>query len=100
MRDRIVGTCGNCGGEVAVPTVWMGVNPPTPQCLQCHSLAEPTGPTMKMRPRPQPPRDLAKALERARAGDGVHKRLGITVEDAMRARRVHGDGDGSDPRKN
>lgn len=30
-----VGTCGNCGGAVSTPTVWLGVKPPVPQCTRC-----------------------------------------------------------------
>lgn len=50
MSHRIVGRCGNCGGRVAVPHVWMGVIPPVPQCLNCHATAKPTGPVMEMTP--------------------------------------------------
>jgi hypothetical protein len=35
MTQSNVGTCGNCGGAVTVPTVWLGVVPPTPTCQCC-----------------------------------------------------------------
>ena len=44
-----VGTCGNCGGPVTVPTVWMGVIPPTPTCEHCGAIpAAAHGPVLPM----------------------------------------------------
>ena len=47
---RVIGTCSECGGPVTVPQIWMGVHPPTPQCLSCHAIPEnPFGPEIKMK---------------------------------------------------
>lgn len=35
MTKKIVGTCGNCGGNVTVPMVWHGIYPPKPSCDSC-----------------------------------------------------------------
>lgn len=35
MSNVVIGTCGNCGGAVCTPAVWMGLNPPTPACVSC-----------------------------------------------------------------
>lgn len=32
---NIVGTCSLCGGPVKVPEMWMGIDPPIPQCSSC-----------------------------------------------------------------
>ncbi len=32
---QIIGTCGDCGGRVVVPTVWLGIYPPVPGCDKC-----------------------------------------------------------------
>jgi len=48
-----IGTCGACGGPVTVPTVWMGVNPPIPQCEHCHRTPKHShGPVIPMEERP------------------------------------------------
>lgn len=54
MNKRCVGKCGNCGGRVIVPTVWMGVNPPIPRCEKCGSSVDQTAglPTLPMQPKP------------------------------------------------
>lgn len=47
--NRIVGTCGNCGGPVVVPVAWMGTLPPIPACNECGAeVRKPYGPTLKM----------------------------------------------------
>lgn len=53
MSYRIIGTCGNCGGPVGVPTLWLGIYPPTPQCLSCHAIPkEAHGKVLPMQPSP------------------------------------------------
>lgn len=50
----VIGTCGNCGGMVTLPTAWWSIFPPTPQCQSCGSTPrESHGPTIPMNPRPQ-----------------------------------------------
>ena len=51
--DRIVGVCGNCGGNVTVPDAWLGINPPVPTCHSCGSTARNTAPVLPMNPRPE-----------------------------------------------
>lgn len=46
MNDRTIGTCSLCGGPVTVPSVWMGVVPPTPTCSSCGATAH--GPVIEM----------------------------------------------------
>ena len=48
--DREIGQCGNCGGSVVVPTVWLGVIPPVPTCTRCGATAKPKGPVIEMNP--------------------------------------------------
>jgi len=51
MNEMIIGTCSLCGGPVSVPTVWFGVNSPTPRCQQCGAIRSGGyGPTIPMRP--------------------------------------------------
>ena len=40
MTVCIVGTCGNCGGPVEIPEIWMGIYPPTPKCRSCGSIPQ------------------------------------------------------------
>jgi hypothetical protein len=48
--DRTIGTCGKCGGAVTVPAIWMGIHPPTPQCVVCKAVPkECHGPVIPMR---------------------------------------------------
>lgn len=35
---NVIGTCSNCGGSVSVPSVWMGIIPPTPICDGCGAV--------------------------------------------------------------
>ena len=51
--NKTVGQCGVCGGQVVVPILWAGTNPPDPQCEKCHRFAAPLGPVLTMR-EPQP----------------------------------------------
>jgi hypothetical protein len=48
----IIGICSICGGQVAVPKVWMGTIPPIPYCLQCgaHENQQTKLPVIKMKP--------------------------------------------------
>lgn len=51
IDDIIHGTCGNCGGAVVTPRVWMGLQRPTPTCESCGARAAPAyGPRMEMMP--------------------------------------------------
>lgn len=54
---QVVGTCGNCGGAVVLPKVWMSVIPPVPTCESCGATAAQHGPVMSVNPPPpqQPP---------------------------------------------
>lgn len=38
MSIQVVGTCSKCGGRVCVPTVWLGIYPPTPTCQSCGAV--------------------------------------------------------------
>jgi hypothetical protein len=50
-----IGTCGNCGGPVEIPEVWMCIYPPTPTCRQCGATPkEAFGKRMEMNPPPGP----------------------------------------------
>ena len=56
MGEKIVGTCGNCGGPVTLPTVWWSVIPPVPRCRQCGATPKSSyGKTIPMNPFPKPP---------------------------------------------
>lgn len=41
--ETVLGECSICGGSVTVPTVWMGISPPTPSCKSCGATARPAG---------------------------------------------------------
>lgn len=44
-----VGTCGRCGGRVAIHKVWMSVDPQIPQCQSCGARPrQPHGPVLDM----------------------------------------------------
>lgn len=46
----LIGTCGNCGGPVEVPDIWMGIYRPTPTCRVCGAVPERAfGPVIPMR---------------------------------------------------
>jgi hypothetical protein len=49
-----IGTCSLCGGPVQVPSVWMGVVPPTPACASCGATAAQHGPVIPMLPAQAP----------------------------------------------
>lgn len=49
--NQTVGTCGECGGRVSVPRVWMGLVPPIPTCESCGATKkQPHGPKIEMDP--------------------------------------------------
>lgn len=51
MNYIIIGTCGNCGGFVAVPKSWGGSQPPNPTCQLCGATSKNrTTPPMPMNP--------------------------------------------------
>lgn len=52
---QVVGTCGNCGGAVVLPKVWMSVIPPVATCESCGATAAQNGPVLPMNPPPQQP---------------------------------------------
>jgi len=54
--NRVVGKCSICGGRVTVPDVWMGINPPIPQCENCYAFEDTTKdlPVVPMKPRKNP----------------------------------------------
>ena len=35
MSKRVIGLCSECGGRVQVPEIWLGVEPPIPECEGC-----------------------------------------------------------------
>lgn len=35
INHSTIGTCSLCGGAVTLPTVWLGIVPPTPTCSTC-----------------------------------------------------------------
>lgn len=54
MSIEIVGTCGNCGGRVTVPTVYHSIIPPVPRCESCKATVAAHGPVLPMNPSPRP----------------------------------------------
>lgn len=51
MRDRVVGTCGNCGGRVLNYTVLHMVGPwPPGVCESCGAEEATSGPVLPMKP--------------------------------------------------
>lgn len=47
---KIIGKCSICGGRVTVPSFFLGIYPPVPQCLNCGATAKPGGPVIDMVP--------------------------------------------------
>jgi hypothetical protein len=45
-----IGTCSLCGGRVSVPSIWMGIIPPTPTCESCGATMREHGPVVEMTP--------------------------------------------------
>lgn len=54
MSFQCIGTCGNCGGRVIVPTVWWGIYPPVPSCESCGATPRNHGPVIDMSPPVRP----------------------------------------------
>ena len=53
INGRIVGTCGNCGGPVTMPEMWLSLNKSGPRCERCGARAcEGFGPPVPMRAPP------------------------------------------------
>ncbi len=50
MSYKIIGRCSECGGNVVVPAIWYGVNPPTPYCESCHATMVNNLPVIPMKP--------------------------------------------------
>lgn len=50
-NQQTIGTCSICGGAVTVPSVWLGILPPTPTCSRCGAhAAQNFGPVIPMVP--------------------------------------------------
>ena len=49
LSGEVIGECSICGGDVCVPRIWHGVNPPKPRCNGCGAVAR-SGPVIDMRP--------------------------------------------------
>lgn len=45
---RVIGRCSKCGGDVCVPTVWLGLQPPVPTCSSCGARKARNLPTIEM----------------------------------------------------
>lgn len=41
MSVRAIGICTRCGGDVVVPTFWIGLMPPRPSCTGCKARPAP-----------------------------------------------------------
>lgn len=46
--DKIVGICGNCGGNVVLPDAYLSINPPVPRCNSCGAEAKRNLPIVEM----------------------------------------------------
>lgn len=78
MSNTTIGTCGNCGGAVCVPHVWMGINPPTPQCVNCGATpVNPHGRRIKMNPSPK---GIASDTPGQEAYNKAMEKLGWTMK--------------------
>jgi ribosomal protein S27AE len=56
--DRIIGTCGRCGGDVMVATHWWGSRPPRPTCIKCGATQKQNLPVLEMEEAPSEPKFL------------------------------------------
>lgn len=49
INDRVVGTCGRCGGPVVEPKTYMSTVKPVPACANCGATAKQSyGPVVTM----------------------------------------------------
>ena len=67
MSERVIGTCGKCGGKVTVPDAWYGMFPPEPTCAQCGRRKKCTLPVIEMEehsPATQHAMDMIKQAEK------------------------------------
>lgn len=53
MTMQTIGTCGNCGGRVTVPTFYHSIIPPVPSCESCGATVAQHGPVLPMQPAPR-----------------------------------------------
>jgi hypothetical protein len=68
INERVVGTCGNCGGPVVVPIYFHSVVMPTPTCRGCGATVKADyGPRLPMNPRRHGCGDLRKWVLRGPA---------------------------------
>jgi hypothetical protein len=65
VNEKVIGRCGNCGGEVTVPLSFMSTMKPVPTCNQCGSTAKTAGPVIPMNPR-------ATSIRQVTQGDAGH----------------------------
>ena len=54
MNKIIIGQCSICGGNVSIPEIWHGVNPPVPTCENCGAVKKRNLPIIPMSPLPYP----------------------------------------------
>lgn len=46
--DKVIGSCGNCGGDVTIPENWMSTAPAEPTCKSCGAKAKKKLPKIDM----------------------------------------------------
>jgi hypothetical protein len=69
MTVKVIGTCGNCGGPVCVPTFWYGIYPPTPSCTQCNAVPKHAhGPVIPME-KPSRPKQYGEVFSATNKGE-------------------------------
>lgn len=77
---KTIGACSICGGRVTMPSYWLGIHPPTPECQSCGATKkQPYGPTVEMEPRPKPATEKVPVT-------------GISMADLMSRFKVDDDG--------
>lgn len=80
---RVIGTCGVCGGMVAVPICFWCIYPPQPRCLDCGRVPVSWGlPELAMQPAPHEP--LATTWQRKQS----YWRPGVVHAEAAHKRRT------------
>ena len=71
--DKItVGLCGECGGNVTIPQMWSGSQPPTPTCERCWAVAIPDKPVLRVLQ--MQPRNLCANAQSLPPADTTEKR--------------------------